>query len=525
MLSRIATFLVKNKVFIILIFVLILFRIPSLFEPTWYGDEGVYAAVGNDINQGKVLYSETWDNKTPLIYYTYAIVFKIFGVNLLWVKVLSLIFSIILFIYFFRIFRLLFPDKKFISAGVLFIIFWGAHFFEANIASGENFFVPISVAATFYFLKYILRTGKNIDILIAGLLWGIAFLYKIHPLFDIIGVLLFYIVFILRPNSAADHSDEKFITVRGVPELLSQKIMYLAKTFIIIATGFITPALIFLIGASASSSLGDFLQMFLSQSGTYVFDFKNAAFGLIFFESTLVTRTILLLIIFVVLAYLFFKHKINVKYFLVLNMFIFSAYALLFSGRPYPHYLLQIFIPFILLLVLVYQVKRDSFSLLKFSSIGFLILYFVLNIFYLGQRMSVYNSPIYYANFISYAAGFQNEQKYNDTFDSHVNPLQNLLSNTQELRGQKVFLMENLPWYYPLSGVINPSKYTALYHLGQDRVNLNDFATTLSHNAKYIIINSKSYKDLVPSELKKIIGESYFQYKMVGDFVVFKNFY
>src|SRR3990167_6749540 len=66
----------------LILFVIFLFRLPSLFEPYWYGDEGIFAAVAANLNQGGVLYQTAWDNKPPMIYLTYAAIFKLFGVSM-----------------------------------------------------------------------------------------------------------------------------------------------------------------------------------------------------------------------------------------------------------------------------------------------------------------------------------------------------------------------------------------------------------------------------------------------------------
>ena len=60
-----------------LIFLLLLFtllRIPSLFEPSWYGDEGIYQVIGTGIHQGRLLYSGIWDNKPPFLFFIYSFV-------------------------------------------------------------------------------------------------------------------------------------------------------------------------------------------------------------------------------------------------------------------------------------------------------------------------------------------------------------------------------------------------------------------------------------------------------------------
>ena len=53
--------------------VFFLLRFPSLFEPHWYGDEGIYQAIGYALNNGRELYSTIWDNKPPLLYVLYAV--------------------------------------------------------------------------------------------------------------------------------------------------------------------------------------------------------------------------------------------------------------------------------------------------------------------------------------------------------------------------------------------------------------------------------------------------------------------
>src|SRR3989344_476702 len=76
----------------LILFLTFLFRLPSLFEPFWYGDEGIFAAVGRNLNLGGVLYQTAWDNKPPMIYLTYAAIFKFFGVSMFWLHLTATIF-------------------------------------------------------------------------------------------------------------------------------------------------------------------------------------------------------------------------------------------------------------------------------------------------------------------------------------------------------------------------------------------------------------------------------------------------
>ncbi len=63
-----AFFLQLNPFLLIIILLMILLRIPSLFEPYWYGDEGIYLTLGQAIRKGLLLYRDIHDNKPPLLY-------------------------------------------------------------------------------------------------------------------------------------------------------------------------------------------------------------------------------------------------------------------------------------------------------------------------------------------------------------------------------------------------------------------------------------------------------------------------
>src|SRR5690242_19569102 len=57
-------------------------RYPSLYEPRWYGDEGIFAAVAQNIRNGEALYSQAWDNKPPLVFFTYAAIQAMLGTGI-----------------------------------------------------------------------------------------------------------------------------------------------------------------------------------------------------------------------------------------------------------------------------------------------------------------------------------------------------------------------------------------------------------------------------------------------------------
>jgi len=83
---------------IIISFVFFILRLPSLFEPNWYGDEGIYQVLGLGIKAGRLLYRDIFDNKPPLLYILYSLASS----DEFTIKLVSLIFglsSVIVFFY------------------------------------------------------------------------------------------------------------------------------------------------------------------------------------------------------------------------------------------------------------------------------------------------------------------------------------------------------------------------------------------------------------------------------------------
>jgi hypothetical protein len=82
----------KNVWFLIsagLIFFLL--RLPSLFEPYWYGDEGIYQALGLGINNGRILYRDIFDNKPPFLY----VLYSFFNSDQFLLRFVSLVFGLV----------------------------------------------------------------------------------------------------------------------------------------------------------------------------------------------------------------------------------------------------------------------------------------------------------------------------------------------------------------------------------------------------------------------------------------------
>ena len=110
--------------------VFFLLRFPSLFEPHWYGDEGIYQAIGYALNNGRELYSTIWDNKPPLLYVLYAV----FNSDQFTLRSLSLLAGISSIIAFFFLAKKIYRTRNgVIVSTLLFSILFALPTFEGGI--------------------------------------------------------------------------------------------------------------------------------------------------------------------------------------------------------------------------------------------------------------------------------------------------------------------------------------------------------------------------------------------------------
>src|SRR3990170_1123243 len=167
-----------NRHYLILasiIFLTFLLRFPSLFEPFWYGDEGIFAAVCRNLNFGGVLYQTAWDNKPPAIYLTYAVIFKLFGVSMFWLRLTTAVFVLVTATAIYEIARQVLGKNRALLATLIFGVITSLRLVEGNLALTEIFMIlPITLAM-------LISVKRNFDypsLFAAGILFAVASLYK-----------------------------------------------------------------------------------------------------------------------------------------------------------------------------------------------------------------------------------------------------------------------------------------------------------------------------------------------------------
>ena len=130
-----------------------LLHFPSLYEPRWYGDEGIFAAVAYNVRHGATLYSGAWDNKPPLIFFTYAGIQSAFGTGVFPLHLAATISVLATQIVVMAIAFVLFGARRSLVAGLLLAFGMGTPLVEGNLAMTETFMVlPASLAVLAYVL-------------------------------------------------------------------------------------------------------------------------------------------------------------------------------------------------------------------------------------------------------------------------------------------------------------------------------------------------------------------------------------
>lgn len=422
-------FIKNNKGLLFLILISILFailRFPSLFEPYWYGDEGIYQVVANGIREGRVLYQEIWDNKPPLIYIIYAIG----GNDLFFPKLLSLIFGLLSSIVIFFLSGHLF-QKKYIPyiTTTLYVVLFATPLLEGNIANAENFMLlPITLGA---YLTVLYVKKRNIQYLaLAGISLSFAFITKVVGVFDFAAFMIFLLL--IRRNNM-------FVT---------------AKELGVFTASFLSLFLVSVVYFFAVGAFNDFLGGVLLRNVSYVGEQYGSANP----EVILLLKTILLSVVLVGLFTL--RKRISTHSLFVYLWVAFGLYSAFFSDRPYTHYLILLLPGLVLLFgnFLEYRHKTRIVDIVLLCGI----------VFVAYSHFQVYKKTVsYYSNYINFLFANKSVTEYYAFFDRNTPrdyaAAQFIRENTTD--SDSVFLMSDSAQVYALSDKLPIGKWVVYYHI------------------------------------------------------------
>lgn len=425
-------------------------KLPSLFEPNHYGDEGIYQVIGQVMRRGALLYRDIWDNKPPFLYLLYSL----FDGDQFSVRLFSLIVALLTVVAFYFLAQELFLKRSKITlfTTILFAVLFSLPLLEGNIANAENFmFFPVILA--FYLALKNFPKIKASLLFLAGFLFSLAFLFKIVAIFDLAALSLFLLIAFWGQRRQQ------------------------ASSLIALSFGFILPLIFATLIFLTQGTFKEFLSAALSQNVSYVAwgnKFLGAWGGLILK---------LALLGFFCLFLLWQRKKLEKGPLLILSWWAFSLFNALFAGRPWTHYVLILVPSFCLLFGLALQTAK-----FRVFTIGLLLFTLYLG----GTKFWLYEQIFgYYPNFFSFILGKKTLSAYRSFWGDHVNRDYRLAQflTLKTATDEPVFIWGNNAQIYALAKRPPASRYTVAYHMSfTPQAEKETLQSLVKNKPKYFII-------------------------------------
>jgi hypothetical protein len=439
-------------------------RIPSFFEPYYYGDEMVYLTLGQGVRQGLTLYKDLHDNKPPLLYMTAAV-----AGNLFWFKVILAFWSLITIFFFFKLSKLLF--EKNLKAQKLTTLLFGLlttlPLLEGLTVNSELFMVGFTIVALLILLG---KKLTNRNIFFAGILFGLGALFKIPAAFDMPVIVFYWLI-------TEDLNNWKAIL----------------KNTVILGLGFVTPILLSFVWYFFRGALPEYIKAAFLQNVGYVSSFRPGDVQKPFLirNSPLLIRGFIVLIGAGILF--FFRKKLSKRFILLSLWTLFALFAITLSERPYPHYLIQVIAPVSLLFATFFAEKNLEQSLVVIP----LALAFFTPVYY---KFWLYPTVSYYERFIGFATGKETKSQYFAGFSGTVNRDYQIAEflTTSSTEKDRVFMWDpDSAAVYALAKRMPPIKYVVDYHVTDYSTKAVEAKNIAANAPKFIILtNSNPYLEL-----------------------------
>lgn len=414
-----------------------LLRFPSLFEPYWYGDEGIYQVLGLGINNKLILYRDIFDNKPPFLYMMYAI----FNSDQFLLRLVSLIFGLFSVLIFFTLCKKILENRVgCYVATFTFALLFGLPLIEGNIANAENFMLLFNILGGLIIFKSLSQdTNRYKYLFLAGIVLSVSFLFKIVGLFDFAA----FLIFLFFANFSKNIKD--FIR----PSNIINEVKNLSPYIL----GFIIPICLIVLYFVINNAFPYFLKATFSNNVGYV-SYGNK---FIIPQGLLIIKLAILL---TSLSFIFIRRKVLGNSFMFVYVWtLFSLFNAFFSQRPYTHYVLAVLPSFCLLI---------GFIFLKNKFLKFNILILVIVSFLLYSNFNYFSkTKYYYQNFISFMTNQKSIYDYQRFFDGNT-PNDYALAdylNMHTNKNDNIFIWGNNAQVYKLTNKLPPGRYTVAYHI------------------------------------------------------------
>jgi hypothetical protein len=292
----------------------------------------------------------------------------------------------------------------------------------------------------------IYRSTSIYSYFFSGLLLGIAFTIKIPVVFEF-AFLIFWIIL----------EYFKFNLPLRFPNFRH----FILKLGVFIAA-FILPISLWAVYFYFKNALSQFIFASLLQNFGYLSSWTVGSHSGSATQGGVMVRGVIMLAFWFFIILARYLKKIDRPLTFLLFWFSATVFASLLSSRPYPHYLIQIIPP--VLLLFGWAIRNSCLLWQKF----FITLLFILS-FFIYKKFDFYSYPSfsYYKNYYSYLLGKKSFESYRSYFSGSINYMYQAAdyiknnSNPQD----RLFVWGDAPFLYPLSDRLPSGRYTVAYHI------------------------------------------------------------
>lgn len=439
--------------------VIFLFRVPSFFEPFWYGDEMIYLTLGEGVRKGLVLYRDLHDNKPPLLYLVAAVAGNVF-----WFKVILAFWIVISVVLFWKLTKYFFDKNEKLQkvATWTFAILTTIPLLEGNIANAEVFLIGPVMAAILILLS---KKPDFKNIFAAGVLFGIAVLFKVPAIFDLPVIIIYWLI---------------------TQKLTLKNFLETSKKTCILMLGFVTPVTITFIWFYFQGALPEYFKAAYLQNLGYLSSWSGGA-QKPFWERNLPLLIRAGIVALGLLVIFIKKNRLSKPFIFVSIWVLLGLFAVTLSGRPYPHYLIQV-APEIAIFVGILVASKTAEQVLV------IIPLFLLSFVPFYYKYYYYQTFSYYTRFAHFAVGKFSRQEYFSKFDSQVTRTYEVSKfiTTSTSHNDKIFVWGDTPAIYALSRRLPPVKYTASYHI-KDFWTEDELVKALNTNKPKLVVTIPEY--------------------------------
>lgn len=483
-----------SKVYLLLAVVLVatvLFRVPSLMEPPWYDDEGIYAAFGHALVIGAIPYRDVLDSRPPGIYWLYAWMLMLSGYSVFFVKLIATL-SVLLtqVTVFFVVRRMWSVWAALVTIAALGLI-GSFPLFEGNIANAEIFMMlPIAIG-----MLLIMKDRP----FWAGIAFALALLIKQIAGVELAACVVALALFHPRPLRTGA------LVLLGCAIPLGATLLYLFS----------------------QNALADFVY---AGFGYYLGYVQREARipGIV-----LAVKVILLGLSVVVVWWISHGERSTERFqrALIGVWLAFALFGALFTSRPYPHYLLQALTPLVLLVIppVVASWNRHMPQMTTGKLVGITGMSIAACSMFLMIYMPWPNwarmekSIDYYQNFAMYVTGQRTLQAYNDFFDRRVNRNLTIASFVKKSArsDDRLLVLGEDPWMYPLTRLPLATPYVVYYYAYEMPSGVQRVVDAMSKQRPEYVMWTNG-RALHP-DVKKELDKSYTDVLTVGNAIVYQR--